>query len=71
MLNVCSLFRLKKRMNLNLETKMMRMMKMKVMARNRVIASFKISGDDKRLYCIFDDGVLRQCFGLPPQKIKI
>lgn len=50
---------------------MMRMMKMKMMARNRVISSFKIFGNDKKLYCIFEDGVLRQCFGLPPQKIKI
>ena len=47
MLNVYFPFRLKKRLNLNLETKMMRMMKMKMMARNRVISSFKISRNDR------------------------
>ena len=47
MLNVYFPFRLKKRMNLNPETKMMRMMKMKMTARNRVISSFTISRNDR------------------------
>lgn len=47
MLNEYFPFRLKKRMNLNPETKMMRMMKMKMMARSRVISSFKISRNDR------------------------
>lgn len=46
MLNVYVSFRSKKRMNLNPETKMMRMMKMKMMARTRIISSFKISRKD-------------------------
>ena len=45
MLNEYFPFRLRKRMNLNPETKMMRMMKM--MARSRVISSFKISRNDR------------------------
>lgn len=47
MLNEYFPFRLKKRMNLNPETKTMRMMKMKMMARSRVISSFKISRNDR------------------------
>lgn len=47
MLNEYFPFRLKKRMNLNPETKMMKMRKMKMMARSRVISSFKISRNDK------------------------
>lgn len=34
-------------MNLNPETKMMRMMKMKMTAKNRVISSFTISRNDR------------------------
>ena len=34
-------------MNMNPETKTMRMMKMKMMARSRVISSFKISRNDR------------------------
>lgn len=52
-------------MHLNLETKMMR--KRKLMTRNRVLFSFKIS----KLYYNFEGGVLRQYFGLPPPKRKI
>lgn len=40
-------FRSKKRMNLNPETKMMRMMKMKMVARTRIISSFKIFRNDR------------------------
>lgn len=47
MLNVYFLIRRKKRMNP--QTKMMRMMKMKMMTRARVIISFKFSRNDKDL----------------------
>lgn len=46
-LNVYFPFRLKKRMSLNPETRMMRMRKMKMMERTRMISSFKISRHDR------------------------
>lgn len=70
MLNEYFPFRLKKRMSLNPETKMMRMMKMKMMAGTGSYLALKSLGMIE-LYCNFEDGVLRQCSGLPPQKIKI